>query len=40
MTSKLYSFYHVPRIFTNVVDSLAKNTRTNNQSYVIFWPCY
>ncbi|CAN6918311.1 unnamed protein product [Brassica oleracea] len=36
----LYSFYHVPRIFTNVVDSLAKNARTNNQSYVISWSCY
>ena len=26
-----YTFNHVPRIFINVVDSLAKNARTNNQ---------
>ncbi|KAF3507889.1 hypothetical protein F2Q69_00005302 [Brassica cretica] len=35
-----YTFNHVPRIFINVVDSLAKNVRTNNQSYVISWSCY
>lgn len=35
-----YSFYHVPRRFTSIVDRLAKNTRSNNQSYVISWPCY
>lgn len=35
-----YSFYHVPRIFTSVVDRLAKNARTNNQSYVISWLYY